>query len=570
MTSTRRSLSLSFALALAAPWVVAACVDIAGLQENDPGSVDSGCVGAGCDDGGGTSTADGAVGDAADPLGCGSDQIRGDAGCVTVCAGKTCGMHMICGSGGSCECATAYGAADGGACAFTGGPLDPGFRNTPVAWTAAGGRVTIDASAAGSVEPGVAAYPNDCDPTASVTQSFPMPAANVAEPLAIDLSVAVPSKMAVNVGLGGRRFGVDFLGASFNYQRLQACLGERAYGGTIDLALGRTCGGVKLDHAGFVAAPLCPLPGQVANGDFESAVSAGSPGEWRVADGASVCTCGGGTCGSLTANDDCSKPTLLGGPVSVPTSGNRLALRFVLNAPSNVDVDVALYGAGDQSISLRRFVGRARGVNAPQLVTLCLPEWSRGLALPVELSLAPTDLSGGACATRGVSATVDKIEVTSEPSCEDPGLVFDPSFERGGGKLVYSYVPLDTTFASVTVPGYGGHTGTYFVRLEASGVPPRTRSLVVPITVPEGGHPAVKYFYRALVTGNVSATVKVEGAGAQDVAATDMWTEAHQCLPSARAGGPSSLTFSVSSSEYSGHSQIDVDDVSVGSDPACP
>ena len=67
-----------------------------------------------------------------------------------------------------------------------------------------------------------------------------------------------------------------------------------------------------------------------------------------------------------------------------------------------------------------------------------------------------------------------------------------------------------------------------------------------------------------------SATVKVEGAGAQDVAATDMWTEAHQCLPSARAGGPSSLTFSVSSSEYSGHSQIDVDDVSVGSDPACP
>jgi hypothetical protein len=552
--------------------LAAGCLDLESLQVDGDATTPT-CDGGACVnesgpmDGDMEATPDGEAG-------CPPAQQSDSGACLAVCAGKVCGLHAGCAPNGDCACVVGY-SLSGTDCVFSGGPLDPGFQNTPPAWILDGG-VTLDPADDGGIEPGVATFTNTCATTEFVSQTFPMAAFTVSEPLALETNIRCKncdsSNSDVRYGLGTRSAYIT-LGGVAGFQLTRTCLGERAYGGDISLSFSRRCVGFTLDHAAFVPAADCPAPGSIANGSFETPSTSGKPGEWKISgSGGAVGTCPTGYCATLATSDGCSNPSLLGGPISVPQSMTKPALRFSLNAPTNVEAQVMLLGPGSGGPVKRYFVGKVKGTEGLSSMTLCLPDWSRGMTWPIELSVPPVE--SGTCNPRVTTSTIDNLEVVSEPTCEDPGFIFDPSFERGGDAFVYTYVPLDPSLATVRINSVGAHSGTNYVDMRASGTPLRTRSLVVPITVPEGGHPAFSYYYTAAFGGAVtdrSARISIDGASGVDIPDAATWTLATACLPVAAAGRGIDVVFTVRAAEYSADVRLELDDFSVSNDAAaCP
>lgn len=538
-----------------------ACLDLSGLVPAAPP-----CEGAGCEAGSPSPGPDQGDGGVTDGLvdGCTS-------GCVVTCNGITCNPHERCNgalSPPACDCAIGY-SRDAGACTWTGGPLDPGFAGTPAnAWNVVAGSgnlgggdagVTFVPNGDGGTDPGFVNFGNVCTP-ARVTQMVPMPSYAEAEPLALALVVApnFPSATAIDLWMGGKRLSRTTT-ALLGFQSLRTCLGEGAFGASMELALGRpSCEAFKIDRAGFVPDPSCPAPGKVVSPDFQSA-------GWAVSGGGEITTTGlNGTSGRLVTTTVCSQPKLVGS-FSIPSSMQRPALAIKSKGTQEQLATVAIEG--------RRF-GVIVGTNAIEDVKVCLPDWPRGLVTSLELAIPPR---GTDCSLDYTSEFLfDDMSVVEEPSCESPGYVFDPSFERAPtAKVRYFFsaskqVRFDGQFLKFSTPTLLRIEGE---RPDCSGASKQTKATVF-VSVPPppapgaAGAPKVTFQYMAQI--DFSSTGDFSVAGQPLASAPYPGTVATVCLPRSRAGTGFELDFAVNLGTCSSSGSLSLDDVSLSWEPTCP
>ncbi|MBX3231036.1 MAG: hypothetical protein KIT84_36865 [Labilithrix sp.] len=489
-------------------------------------------------------------------------EVKGDASTTLEASSSRpcgCGPHETCDeSSGApvCSCATGYTRADEGApCAWTGGPRDPGFQNDPAgAWTTFDG-ATVDPSIAGRVDPGILRFNQTLlsSPQGGAEQSFAMPAYADAEPFALVVSPFCDSGCnfpLITVHLDGRRHSLGRITAPS-----RTCLGDRGYGGVLRLRL--SAGSVAfpsgammgLDNVAIEPAPDCPLPGVVVNGDFESTggwVASGEGAEVTLSGGT-----GGGRAGRLRPAKACDAPTLAA-TLSVPgASMANPALRFTLRGTTGDRMAVEVGGTS---------IGAATGKNVFETLNACLPEWSRGLTLPLRFS--PIRANGAACdAPNDAEFLIDDVEVVSDPTCAD--LVDDGGFERTS-----SFSPWRTSFSGMgsfvrerSNPRSGAGYGVLQSDCSSASL---TQMVTIPDPAPGMGGPQLRYWYKAFQSG------PVKFSGPAEMAPASTWTLATACLDPKASDRPYSLSFSLLGDTGCTSASLHLDDVAIVHDRSCP
>jgi EGF-like domain len=499
----------------------------------------------------------------------------GNGTCEPICGAARCTAHQLCElSSGTptCVCAPGYEPASGG-CAWKGLLRDPAFKNDPAgAWTLEGG-ASIDPAAAGSVSPGLARISSGSCSTARVSQSFTMPSAADAEPLAFEVAsyrvcyrtgnfVPFPCIGTTQLSYGNRLLNIGLVTTvpppgvptTVNVKD-RLCLGDRAFVPRLELALKPTCGlstqESGLDDVTIVPAPECPMPGEVPNGGFE-----GTSGWTGSGAGAEITATGGNNgsrAGHLSTATACVRPTLTGW-ISPRTSLPRAALIMTVKGTLNAAMNVNLSRGGTVAI--------VRGTNLFERVAICLPEWSRGLAWPLQLIVnAP-----GTCseAITPVDFLFDDLSIATDPSCPEPANVLDGGFES---KAPWSAWTGETTFPQNAAQA---HAGTGYAVISAGAAcagASMTQLATVPDPKPGAGGPMLRYWYRT--TSNGGATTSFSGGGAVLTPAA-AWTQSTKCLDPLLAGRPYSLGFVSSGSTNCTSASLFLDDVEIVHDASCP
>lgn len=269
--------------------------------------------------------------------------------------------------------------------------------------------------------------------------------------------------------------------------------------------------------------------------------------------------------------------------MSVPltTSLPSPALRFKMTGygPGDVTLAVGLVGPGGRALHPGRL--HVAATSEEELITRCLPSWTAGSTVALELSMR----GNGACSEAdGRQVFFDDFEVVSEPSCapSTAGL-FDPSFEgaleqhwelsAGSGGF-----PSDAPEAGAS--SGGAHSGTRSLRL-SNARPCFSASARQTSKVPagvSGAGPALVGWYRAdaLAHSTAALTATVLGAGYERaLPATPGWTRSVLCLPRELAGLPVAIEArqvagSGLCSDVFTREEIFFDDLEVTTDPSCP
>lgn len=504
----------------------------------------------------------------------GQQDRDGDGVCAPSCAATSCAAHQACddASGAAvCACVTGY-VLEGAECVWRGGPLDPSFQNQPTAWKTSGGAV-LQPSGKGKVDPGLVDMAADvaCQPGAGASQAFPMPAFAVAEPLALEVTATASSDFyedppSLAVDLGGGHLGFLAFGESSTQRTL--CLGERAFGGDVELRLRAAAlsactpeSRLTLDRAAIVAAPACPAPGTIPNSDFEG------NGGWTVSGTSAEVATGmgskGGRAGHLVTTNKCQQPSL-NGVMSAPLRAlARPALTFSYKGSTGAEM---LVSGGSP-------LGSVAGSNTFQAARVCLPEWAKGVVLPLRFSLPD---KGGLCADPNPRDFVfDDLAFASEPSCPDQAWILDGGFEESPHVLGWQLAQSTefTTSARVLKSATAARSGASGLLLSVGQVC-ATASARQTITVPPpagGAGPAIKLWYK--LTSATTARFSTSPGGT--LAPSADWTQKIICLPPGSDGRP--LAFSIAASGGPGtcantfpSERIYVDDVEVTTDPSCP
>ncbi len=580
-----------------------ACGDLAGLTGGGGGDPpptpvgspcgDLRCVHGTCSSAGKCECAAGFSGPSCDSCGGDLQDKDGDGACQPSCNVTTCPARSRCDdtSGkATCVCSTGY-ALEGDACVWKGGIQDPGFQNTPPgAWKLSGGAL-IDATAKDKtqVDPGYVDFPQenpfgapDAGPprctygqTSHAIQTVKMPPFAEAEPFALSLSrQSVCSPIfgfcfgeTYRFSVGGRAAFVDRadgLGQSAFSPR-KVCLGERAYGGDVTFDVAAPCGSqveaVRVDRATLVPDATCPAPGKVQNGDFEGT------GGW-AASGVAEVTALVGTAQSRGARIKMAKACDYGqltGSLSVPwKSVPRPALTFSFKGSKNKQLSVRVGGSVAATVT---------GTDTFETARVCLPDWATGTVQQLAF-YAYASSAAGNCTDPDTSEFIfDDVKIESEPTCEDPGLVFDGGFERRGSVSAWSGPSSPTsgvfTYASGAPPS--SHSGAGYGALYSPqcNYASLYQTASVPDLSPGKGGPMLAFWYR---TSAAASGAFYSTAGTLPVAAA--WTKKTYCLPPTLAGRATSINFSASTSSGGGACAnppyLYLDDVAITLDPTCP
>ncbi len=563
----------------------------------------------------------------------------GNGLCAPSCAITSCGAHERCDDASGraiCRCVAGYvrasrvSAEDGGvgganngknrieedarnACIFQGGPRDWGFQQDGSAangWTTDGVAFlvpTAPTDARGGIEPGWVQLPG----TSMISQSFEMPSWQDAEPLAMDLTFGCElggtcqNVKSLTVLFGERGVSIPFATATGGFLQRRICLGDGVFGRRVTLSsvsyanYSRISSGEDglIDHLRFVPASECPAPGRVLDGtfdDYEGGMSGWHP-ETHSLDGNTNGTLveiregvgtNGGRAGVLIA-PKCNAPGLVS-VVSVPERMQHPSLRFKLRASHpRVKLEVALAA---EPIAIVGATNAREDLSQVEHPRVCLPQWSRGLAHELGVSLHAN--CGESQPLR--TAIVDDFEVVDDPSC-GAAAVIDGGFEE---------MALSSTAAWIK-PGYetrseiGGdeervvldpsraHGGAAYLSLTAfCGAVQRSQAVAVPVSrSTDLGGPAVRFFYRTKDNDLGGSYAHVDGSW-KDLPTAPEWTERRQCISPEHAGlfvdvvfsattnaggvfgsgDPESPTWSCDAIRHT----VDIDDVSVVLDPACP
>lgn len=570
-----------YALGLAI--VVAGCAALDGLAGGDgvgpPGQVDGpACAAPGAprcergtclDDDGtarcscepgwtGTTCAECAVGSA-----CGAE----------TCADVKCAEHATCDdSGGAPACTCVVGYDQRGAdCAWAGVVRDPTFEDKPAgAWTLEGG-VTIDKTAAGAKNPGMAELKTATCSTAAVKQSFEMPAAASAEPLALEIfargscqitligTIPIPCFRPISLRINER--GVEPISVLMQDGSARMCLGESAFGGAVALELFATscASGVRsiaLDHLDIVPASECPMPGLVSNGDFEGT------GGWAASGTGAEVAAGLGNSGSrggrLHSANRCDAPRLTGALSVRLADPERPALTFTVKGTQNRRMRV--YGNGYP-------IGTVTGTSVYEKVSLCMPEHLKGMAGPLAFALED-DRPDGACGDPDdYEFVVDDLTLQNDASCDDPRLLAG-GFERADSAR-YWLASEDGGFVSFrrNAPA-GANTGSGFATVSQSACGKSTRLRTTATLAGAGagaGGPAIELAYKASAATGI--TYFANGVALPPAAD---WTKSRVCFPARRGAFPASIELTATAGEPCAPGLLSIDDVRSVRDPACP
>lgn len=505
----------------------------------------------------------------------GGQDRDGDGTCAPDCASTTCQAHARCDDASgtaTCACVTGY-ALEGGACVWKGVVRDPGFVGEPAdAWTLAGS-AKLAPTAAGVRDPGVVNLQGASCLASRVSQPIAMPGFAEGEPLALELAatgsctfdnplgldIPVPCTRPLSVAVGARGL-YPFSSIFLVPAQTRVCLGERAFGGTFELAiLPTSCSSrvksLAVDHASIVPAPDCAAPGVVVNGDFE-----GNGGWTASGTGAEVAPGVGNASsrgGRLRHAKRCDGPRLSGQlsvPLAVPAHP---ALTFTVKGTSGRRMTVGLGGLHLASIG---------GTSVYEKVSLCLPEHARGMAPTLQLT-ADDDAPSGACGDPDdYEFVVDDLKIEEDAACLD-GFVVDGGFEAQDARRHWTFFAGAGGSVSFFKSSTSAHTGMGYARVY-QGQCDASTSLTGIATIPEpaqGGGPALEFWYRA----PAATAVTFSGPDGTLAPAGD-GTRAVQCLDPRRPGFPHVFSFGVSATSGCTPGSLSLDDLRVTRDPACP
>ena len=434
-------------------------------------------------------------------------------------------------------------------------PADPGFQNTPAgAWTLGAG-ATLNATAAGHVDPGEV----DISPAAFCTggglvrQSISMPTVAQSEPFAIKMVTnadcvsrlgtqcwAMDPVVAMNGGV------IIFQDGPINHA---ACLGERAYGGTFDLVIRpaglRDCPepDAVVDHIDIEPSSTCPPPGTIPDGDFD-----GTPATWKtwtlasdgftaLAEIAPTLGSGGSAAAHVVIRGACDLAAaheLISPPLSLPNLALQVRFKGTAGAAAQAWID----GATMAVLS---------GTGAQATANICLLESNKGMSQDLMLGLGltwgPQALS---CVAINRDFVFDDLKFVSDASCAataylgdggfertDPAAAWEASLESGGVPVEATgdTVGIDTTAANV----HSGARALKMVNSDGCAVRQAAFAASVPPSASSAG-PALAFFYKAPALTRSKLAVTAAGASSGDLAATADYTRAQICLDPAMAG----------------------------------
>ncbi|WP_437479492.1 hypothetical protein WME75_33690 [Sorangium sp. So ce1014] len=536
---------------------------------------------------GGAESAGGAGGEAGG-AGCPPGEEGCPCGSLDRCDGELRCVDGVCIAG--CACTDGYAMVDG-ECVWQGGPLDPSFQSADT-WSTTGAAL-VHPEAEGNGNPGAGVIGRDavCQ-MAGFTQQLTMPDLACAEPLLLTFAARIGCDAAmdclgppgVGVRINGGFSNLDLMpSSSFAPQRV--CLGERAYGGPVELLFGPSRRSPLCDEAagqGYTLAfddvairpdemSECPLPGQVLNGDFEGGAAGWTATPENGVSGiVSGLGQGGGKGGQLATTLFCQYPSLEGA-VSAPLPSAALpnpALRIwsqgspgaVLNVTLSTHQLTALTGTGEA-----------------QVAHVCLPRWALGMAH--RLAFTYRNRNSQPCTAENKrDFTVDDLAFVSDDRCPGDTPLFDPGFENAGAGASLSPTWVLTAddpargSAKLAVDAATAHSGDVSLSLSVKK-PCREPSASTVFTVPEPeatAGPALKFWYR---TSHLHAATASSTPGAT-LPSSESWTQQTICLDPRTAGRPQHLSFKIGASgvcdEPLGHETLHVDDVEATTDASCP
>lgn len=522
--------------------------------------------------------------------------------CTVATVDADCGPHTICetsSAGRFCECVPAYAEDGGGDCVFAGAPADPGFQD-PTAWTTEAGTSVVPAGlGTGEIDAtGVCNF-------AEIKQTFTMPPLDRAEPLRVSIKHRATGgpPFFLQVGVGG---GWTEFPTSDTYTTDTFCLGPRAFGGPIEFTVGMMaplslCNGgtLSVDELRVeVADPgECPDPGNAVNGAFDS------NGGWVFPTGPAVSGGfvpgvgdGGSRAGRVQYSTICGQGPLVG-QLALPADVTNKAIELFWSAPAAAQVQLGLDG---------KMIGTVIGTGAAGRSHACLPAWAAGMAPRLEVMMLAASDGYSTCTAVTRDLIVDSIAIVDDVSCSNASDLPDPGFEllglagnpATGWGLAHGYVNGAITGGTDAINSLGlAHTGTGVLATKGGNGCQSTltagadATIIVPASG-AGGGPAVKAFARAsganTNTESWMSLIRYAGNGQGDtprqafamsppvvVPETGAYVPTTLCLPSVMSGRPVTVRLTTGRVGGGGCGEVfnDLaywDDVTVGTDPACP
>ena len=508
-------------------------------------------------------------------------------------------------SGAGGTCVTGYRLSATGTCLWGPMPLDPGFQNTPAgAWTLERG-AAIMPTATGIVEPGALAL----DKTAicagaRARQTITMPGRAASEAFALRVAASGTCKSSASSTsndctapdvvtiLNGAATYFRLMNFPFSSGNRTACLGERAYGGVVDVvaqAAYRTgCSNaildLAIDHVGIEPLATCPMPGTLPDGDFEATasnwtgqISTGTPSPNSTAEIQAGVGTNNSRAAHLRTNDDCQAATLTG-PISsplasIPNLAVQLTYRGTVNENLVVKLDDVTIGSITSTSAQTATVARA-----------CVPENSKGMTQTALLGLfgPPTFIQN--CTPPHMNEfVVDDLQFVSDPTCAAAAWVSDGGFERTDPARAWSFgLTTDTVqggvaSATVDTTPANARSGQRAVKLSTNGGC-SSASVFVPISIPmptATAGPALTLFYRTAPALTSSRPTLTAGTSSATLSDARDYTQVQVCLDPTLGGQNVAANVQMNGgfidcSVTFPDESIWIDDVAVTTSPTCP
>lgn len=492
---------------------------------------------------------------------------NGDGVCSPDCtqAALSCGALATCsdetGTAG-CTCLQGYVASGTQAtgqlrCVWAGVVGDPAFTFTPAVWAvAADAGVDVTTPAFGQRDVGLM----------TVDQQSVLKPNLVSQPVtlpATDIPWGYEANFTDGVGLIVRldREAVQLTSNSSLRDTITGCFGDRLRAGAQTLTLSSAqlttayaSGPLQLDHFEIRPAPECPLPGQVKNGNFESA------GGWVIS-GGDIGPVSSGSYGLHFSFGPCTFGQATT-KVSIPSAEQMPA------AAMSVRTRFTSTLGGQRSLSLSAgFEGAALALTPGATwasTSQCVPPSLRGKVVNFVIN---GGAQGDCAAAPGtMELEFDDATLVSDPACVVRDGFIDPGFEAGSAQW--------QLFSGATRAATS-HLGWYSMQLNPVSVCdfPTARQLMrVPMPV-AGAGPALKLFYTAQ-TSQAKFSVSV-GATSKQLPNASNWTQGMLCIPPAMGGLATWVTISnigpggVCANTMAGQT-ANVDDLALTTDPSCP
>jgi hypothetical protein len=470
-----------------------------------------------------------------------------------------------------CVCDPGY-VLSGSSCVWQEVPSDPTFQNMPSgAWTLQNG-AAINPTAPGLTDPGNLvlsknSYCPNMGPPGAATQKATIPTFAASEPLALwvttelDCSTAGPPCSATYAAAVALNGGIVSVPYTPTLTKQLVCLGERAYGGPLNITVrpndhtlcneSPTSLQLLVDHLGIVSAPTCPAPATIPDANFEAAMDT-----WTFTPGGGTSALGSGlgvsgtAAGHIAVTMGCQSPqmtNLTSFPfMSMP--GAALTFSFKGTAAKQLQLGD---GSPTPGVNWAEFTGDGSGTFSSQ--TVCLPEYVKGMVLPLRFSTT----TGNQCAVADArDFVVDNLAfISNTVTCPATANILDGGFEQTTASRNYWPISINANgttgmiSAAPVTDAANAHSGSQYLKMSiAQDCTSATAETTITVPPPMGMNgPAVHFYYKTnIASANASFTI-ASGANSVLVSSATTYTEKVLCLDPGLVGQGVPLTVTVTS-----------------------